>query len=170
MRKVGQSLLIFGALALLGASSSLIPDERTFSQQELKALYYADLGPATIDVSRYPQRQKARYLLFSRACSSCHTLARAINAPTTSRSAWKYYVFGMRLHGAVGGIAAFTSAEGHDIVEFLAYDAKVRKVENAAQFEKLTMKLEKRFAETIEERMSRLQRGTRRLLPMSHKR
>lgn len=154
--------LLWG-MALAGASAK---NGGEFTAKELQSLYYADLGPPAIDVSGYPQDQKARYRLFSRVCSRCHTLARAVNAPMTSRTAWELYVFGMRLRGRLGGGAGFSGDEGRRIVDFLVYDSKARKIDRAAQFEELTLKLQKRFAATIDERMRRLQRATPHPIPM----
>src|SRR5687768_15958120 len=52
------------------------PKRETFSEEELKALYYYDLGPKEIDVSDYPAKQQENYAVFRKACSHCHTLAR----------------------------------------------------------------------------------------------
>src|ERR1035437_3764784 len=53
-------------------------------------LYYADLGPDTIDVSDYPAQQKYNYARFEEECARCHTLARAINSPVESRLYWQF--------------------------------------------------------------------------------
>src|SRR6266849_943250 len=65
--------------------------QRTFSDTELSAKYYYDLGPAKIDASNYPQNQQKNYALFAKTCSQCHTLARPINSPRESYVAWKFY-------------------------------------------------------------------------------
>jgi hypothetical protein len=50
-----------------------------------------DGGPGTIDVSRYPEKQKKNYVMFSAKCSKCHPLARPINSRFTAEE-WKRYM------------------------------------------------------------------------------
>ena len=128
----------------------------TFTDKELQSIYYYDLGPDEIDVSSYPQRQKDQYALFAKTCSQCHTLARAINSPHVGRGAWEIYVLRMRLRSQFKGGTAITRKEAKAILNFLAYDAKVRKVSGKAEFKSLTRRLRKRFDETVDERMRRL--------------
>src|SRR5438552_11737061 len=39
-----------------------------------------DAGPDQVDVSKYPPEFQAKYRLFARRCSQCHTMARPINS------------------------------------------------------------------------------------------
>lgn len=39
-----------------------------------------DYGPGTVDISKYPPDLQAKYRLFARRCSQCHTIARPINS------------------------------------------------------------------------------------------
>ena len=130
-----------------------------FTKSELESMYYADLGPASIDVSKYPPRQQERYAVFSRVCSQCHTLARAVNSPTTTRDMWEYYIFKMRFWTKFEHGTRYTKQEGQEILDFLVYDAQTRKIHDRVEFEALTRKLQNRFRETIEERMHRLQQN-----------
>jgi hypothetical protein len=133
------------ALALLGAVSWGFAEEPP-------ALYHADLGPAKIDVTRYPRKQREAYGLFELRCAQCHTLARAINSPIATRSAWKHYIVGrMRVYGAVQGRTAYTKAEVKAITDFLVFDSNERKIKRRDEFDQLTEKLELRFAEMVEE-------------------
>jgi len=83
-----------------------------------------DSGPATIDVSKYPQQMKDTYTkLFSVKCKQCHTLARPINSTYVLQTEWDAYTKKMvRKPGA-----KISEAERRLIVGFLSYDAKVRK-------------------------------------------
>ncbi len=49
--------------------------------------YPNDAGPDTIDVSKYPPDVQAKYRLFARRCSQCHSIARPINAQFLELSA-----------------------------------------------------------------------------------
>lgn len=126
------------------------PDEDT--------LYYSDLGPAAIDVSGYPLQQRENYRLFERACSQCHTAARAINAPTVSRAFWQFYMSGMSTRSRVrtGAVAPITREESEAIMDFLEYDARERKVRRADDFDALTEALKERHQRVIDERLRRL--------------
>ncbi|MDE2490171.1 MAG: hypothetical protein KGM24_04945 [Elusimicrobia bacterium] len=122
------------------------------------ALFYSDLGPDAIDVSGYPAQQRYEYGVFVRACSACHTLARAINAPYASRGWWEFYMLGMRMRSRWQG-RPLTREESKAVLDFLEYDSRVRKVENAREFDALTEVLKKRFDASVAERMGRLQKG-----------
>ncbi len=50
-----------------------------------------DLGPGSVDVSRYPPEQKKTYEVYSAKCSKCHPLARSVNARFSAQE-WKKYM------------------------------------------------------------------------------
>lgn len=82
-----------------------------------------DKGPAKIDVSKYPAAMQNTYkALFSKKCSACHTIARAINCEFALDDEWERYI--KRMMRKSGKI---TADEGKQIFEFLAYDSKIRK-------------------------------------------
>lgn len=143
-------------LALAAALSAA-----SFTPAELRATYYSDLGPAEVDVSSYPKEQQANYEVFRLVCSRCHTPARALHSPVATREGWRGYVSEMRLRGKVKGFSDVTPEQAEAVVSFLAYDGKVRKLDGRAGFDEQTRRLQKRFWETIEERMRRLQRSPR---------
>jgi hypothetical protein len=80
-------------------------------------------GPATIDVSKYPQAIQDRYALFSQKCTQCHKLSRPINSDYALPSEWSRYIKRM-MHKPGSGIS---NSEGKKIYEFLVYDASARK-------------------------------------------
>src|SRR5271170_6222163 len=92
-----------------------------FTDQELKSLFYADVGPDSVNVSSYPKQQQEEYVVFQKSCSQCHTLARAINSPTVSRQAWEYYVLKMRMWMEPSHHSRYTREEAQKIIDFLAY-------------------------------------------------
>jgi hypothetical protein len=80
-------------------------------------------GPATIDVSKYPQGIQDNYAIFSQKCSQCHKLSRPINSDYVLPDEWSRYVKRM-MHKPGSGI---DSSDGKKIYEFLVYDSSVRK-------------------------------------------
>lgn len=80
-------------------------------------------GPATIDVSKYPQGIQENYEVFSQKCSQCHKLSRPINSDYALPDEWSRYIKRMMYKPGSG----ISSGEGKKIFEFLVYDASVRK-------------------------------------------
>jgi hypothetical protein len=80
-------------------------------------------GPATIDVSKYPDGIKDNYEVFSTKCTQCHKLSRPINSDYAAPDEWSRYIKRM-MHKPGSGIS---SAEGKQIYEFLVYDSSIRK-------------------------------------------
>ncbi len=80
-------------------------------------------GPATVDISKYPEAIKENYQVFSEKCTQCHKLSRPINSDYALPEEWSRYVKRM-MHKPGSGIG---SAEGKKIYEFLVYDSSVRK-------------------------------------------
>jgi hypothetical protein len=80
-------------------------------------------GPATIDVSKYPQGIQDNYALFSKKCSQCHKLSRPINSDYALPEEWSRYIKRMMYKPG----SNISSSDGKTIYEFLAYDASIRK-------------------------------------------
>jgi hypothetical protein len=80
-------------------------------------------GPATVDVSKYPDGIKENYEVFSVKCSQCHKLSRPINSDYALPEEWSRYIKRM-MHKPGSGISA---GDGKKIFDFLAYDSSVRK-------------------------------------------
>ena len=80
-------------------------------------------GPATIDVSKYPQGIQDNYALFSQKCSQCHRLSRPINSDYALPDEWSRYIKRMMYKPGSG----ISSGEGKKIYEFLVYDSSIRK-------------------------------------------
>ena len=131
---------------------------------DLKALYFADLGPDAIDVASYPKEQQERYQVFRRICSRCHTLARAVNSPRAGRATWDIYILGMRLRSTIAREDRYSKKEGRAVLDFLVYDAQRRKTGHP-EFELLCADLQSRFAGAIAERMRRLQERNPKISP-----
>src|SRR5579862_172724 len=80
-------------------------------------------GPATVDVSKYPDGIKENYETFSQKCAQCHKLSRPINSDYALPDEWSRYIKRMMYKPGSG----ISSGEGKKIYEFLVYDASVRK-------------------------------------------
>ena len=83
-----------------------------------------DKGPAKIDVSKYPPDMQKRYALFSKKCSSCHTIARPINCEFALEDEWERYIKRMMRKA---GPSLISADDGKQIYEFLVFDSKLRK-------------------------------------------
>jgi len=122
------------------------------------ALYPSDLGYETVDVSGYPLRIQADYLVYQRVCSKCHTLARANYAPHVGRAWWRFYIMGMRTRSSWKG-APLPREDVRAILDFLDYDSQARKLERRQEFEGISAELEHYFDVEMGSRMERLQKN-----------
>ncbi len=80
-------------------------------------------GPASINISKYPDGIKDNYEVFSTKCTQCHKLSRPINSDYALPDEWSRYIKRM-MHKPGSGISA---GDGKKIYEFLVYDASMRK-------------------------------------------
>ncbi len=80
-------------------------------------------GPATIDVSKYPDGIKENYEVFSTKCTQCHKLSRPINSDYALPDEWSRYIKRM-MYKPGSGISA---GDGKKIFDFLVYDSSIRK-------------------------------------------
>src|SRR6516165_9179719 len=80
-------------------------------------------GPATVNVSKYPDGIQENYEVFSQKCTQCHKLSRPINSDYALPDEWSRYVKRM-MHKPGSGIGA---TESKKIYEFLVYDSSIRK-------------------------------------------
>ncbi len=109
--------LVFGA-ATIGRAADENLDAATKARIER-----FEKGPATVDVSKYPEAIKDDYQVFSEKCSQCHKLSRPINSDYALPEEWSRYVKRM-MHKPGSGIGA---GDGKKIYDFLVYDSSVRK-------------------------------------------
>jgi hypothetical protein len=80
-------------------------------------------GPATINVSKYPEAIQEDYEVFSTKCTQCHKLSRPINSDYALPDEWSRYIKRM-MHKPGSGISA---GDGKKIYDFLVYDSSIRK-------------------------------------------
>jgi len=83
----------------------------------------AESGPATIDVSKYPQQIQDDYGPFSQKCALCHKLSRPVNSDYVLPGEWGRYIKRMMYKPGSG----INGTEAKQIYEFLVYDSSVRK-------------------------------------------
>jgi hypothetical protein len=120
-QKFNVFLLGVAALALFGAGMARAEDQL---DAETKArVDRFEKGPATIDVSKYPDGIKDNYEVFSTKCTQCHKLSRPINSDYAVPDEWSRYIKRM-MHKPGSGIS---SADGKKIYEFLVYDSSIHK-------------------------------------------
>src|ERR1700690_663163 len=119
--KLRASLLGVAVLVLLGAGGARAEDQLDAETKARIDKY--EQGPATIDVSKYPDTIQDDYQLFSQKCTQCHKLSRPINSDYALPDECSRYVKRM-MHKPGSGIDA---ADAKKIYEFLVYDSSVRK-------------------------------------------
>ena len=115
-------LLGAAAFALFGAGVTLADDQQLDAETKARIDKY-EQGPATVDVSNYPQGIQDNYETFSQKCAQCHKLSRPVNCDYALPDEWSRYVKRM-MHKPGSGI---DSADGKKIYGFLTYDSSVRK-------------------------------------------
>lgn len=138
-----------------------------------------DLGPADIDVSKYPAEHQKTYKELLPKCSKCHSVARVLNSQFVELSApdleaekktnpdilkdpaliqveaeiWKRYV--KRMMAKPG--CDIAPPDGKAIWQFLAYDGKKRKTgKNFAAWKAQRLKLLEQFKSKYPERYAEL--------------
>lgn len=124
LKKTRLPALLLGlpALALVGLNLCRAADENLDPATKARIERF-EKGPATVDISKYPDAIKEGYEVFSVKCSQCHKLSRPINSDYALPEEWSRYVKRM-MRKPGSGIGA---GDGKKIFEFLAYDSSVRK-------------------------------------------
>lgn len=117
-RSIAAALLAL--IAVSGIARAVRAQEEPVDPRILKY----DKGPAKIDVSKYPADMQKKYALFSKKCSSCHTIARPINCEFALDDEWERYIKRMMRKA---GPSLINADEGKQIFEFLSFDSKLRK-------------------------------------------
>ena len=111
------------ALALFAAGAVRAADDTPTDAETKARIDKFEQGPATVDVSKYPQGIQDNYDIFSQKCTQCHKLSRPINSDYAAPDEWSRYV--KRMMNKPG--SGINAADGKKIYEFLVYDSSVRK-------------------------------------------
>ena len=114
--------LLLGVVAL-ALTAGLARAEDQLDAETKARVDRFEKGPATIDVSKYPDGIKDNYEVFSTKCTQCHKLSRPINSDYATPDEWSRYIKRM-MHKPGSGIS---NADGKKIYEFLVYDSSTRK-------------------------------------------
>lgn len=109
------------ALALVWAGAARAEDELDAATKARVEAF--EKGPATINISKYPEALKENYELFSQKCTQCHKLSRPVNCDYALPDEWSRYVKRMMRKPGSG----ISTGEAKKIYEFLVYDSSVRK-------------------------------------------
>jgi cytochrome c5 len=115
--------LLLCAIALSLSAPALAPADEPLDAETKARVERFEKGPATVDVSKYPQGIQDNYQVFAEKCTQCHKLSRPINSDYALPAEWERYVKRM-MHKPGSGIG---SSEGKKIFDFLVYDSSVRK-------------------------------------------
>jgi len=122
LSKCSLFLLGVATLAVTASSVAHAADDQLDAATKARIERF-EKGPATIDVSKYPQAIQDRYAIFSQKCSQCHKLSRPINSDYALPSEWSRYIKRMMYKPGSG----ISRGDGKKIYEFLVYDSSVRK-------------------------------------------
>src|SRR5512146_619675 len=82
---LGLAIAAAAAMSARAADQPLDPETKARIERFEK-------GPATIDVSKYPDGIKENYETFSQKCSQCHKLSRPINSDYATHDEWSRYI------------------------------------------------------------------------------
>ena len=88
---------------------------------------------------------ESTYALFEKECARCHTLARAVNSPVQSRLYWRFHLVRMSLHSRLRHEGPISPQDMKAILDFLEYDAQIRKMKDKKKFDEQTEELQRRF-------------------------
>jgi len=124
MRRMNVSaIMALGVLLGASATTSILAADDALDAETKARVERFEKGPATVDVSKYPDGIKEDYEVFSAKCSQCHKLSRPINSDYALPDEWSRYIKRM-MHKPGSGISA---GDGKKIYDFLVYDSSVRK-------------------------------------------
>jgi len=98
-------------VAALALTAGLARAETNSTRKPRRESIALKKGPATIDVSKYPDGIKDNYEVFSTKCTQCHKLSRPINLRLRTPDEWSRYIKRM-MHKPGSGIS---SADGKKI-------------------------------------------------------
>src|SRR6202142_128369 len=86
-------VVLFVIMFIFAGSRMVRSDDGNLDDAAKARIAKAEQGPATIDVSKYPQKIQDIYTdIFSQKCMQCHRLSRPINSDFALPSEWEGYV------------------------------------------------------------------------------
>jgi hypothetical protein len=124
MKKMNKKLIILVGIVLgAGLPITVRAADENLDPATKARVERFEKGPATIDVSKYPDGIKENYEVFSTKCTQCHKLSRPINSDYALPEEWSRYIKRM-MYKPGSGIGA---GDGKKIFDFLVYDSSIRK-------------------------------------------
>ncbi len=117
------ALLAGAGVTVLTTTSACGAADENLDPETKARIERFEKGPATVDISKYPEGIKENYEVFSTKCSQCHKLSRPINSDYALPDEWSRYIKRM-MHKPGSGISA---GDGNKIYDFLVYDSSIRK-------------------------------------------
>jgi len=116
------TVVLLGCAALASFVGGLLADDQLDDATKARIERF-EKGPATVNVSSYPQSIQDNYALFSQKCSQCHRLSRPINSDYVLPDEWARYIKRM-MYKPGSNISA---DDAKKIYDFLVYDSSIRK-------------------------------------------
>lgn len=123
MKNIHLQFMLALGLVLLTSATRVARAQEPLDPETKARIDRFEKGPATVDISKYPDGIKENYDVFSQKCSQCHKLSRPINSDYALPDEWSRYIKRM-MHKPGSGINA---GDGKKIYDFLVYDSSVRK-------------------------------------------
>jgi hypothetical protein len=123
MNVIKAQMIVLGLVLAAPATRIARAAEENLDPETKARIERFEKGPATVDISKYPDGIKENYEVFSTKCTQCHKLSRPINSDYALPDEWSRYIKRMMYKPGSG----ISSAEGKKIFDFLVYDSSVRK-------------------------------------------
>jgi cytochrome c5 len=123
MKKMNKQIIVMLGLVLGASVTTAVRAAEELDAATKARVERFEKGPATIDVSKYPDGIKENYEVFSTKCTQCHKLSRPINSDYALPEEWSRYIKRM-MYKPGSGISA---GDGKKIFDFLVYDSSIRK-------------------------------------------
>jgi hypothetical protein len=114
--------ILFGAALLVLSGAGIVTGDTLDAETKARVERF-EKGPATINVSGYPQGIQDNYQLFSQKCTQCHKLSRPINSDYAVPSEWSRYI--KRMMNKPG--SGINGGDAKKIYDFLVFDSAIRK-------------------------------------------
>ncbi len=116
------AVVLLGWAAMASVAGGLLAEDQLDAATKARVERF-EKGPATVDVSKYPQSIQDNYALFSQKCTQCHRLSRPINSDYALPDEWSRYIKRMMYKPG----SNISGDDAKKIYDFLVYDSSVRK-------------------------------------------
>src|ERR1039457_729079 len=85
------AIIGMAAITLIGSCPTVVAEDQLDAETKARVEKF-EKGPASVDVSKYPDGIKENYQTFTEKCSQCHKLSRPINSDYALPVEWERYV------------------------------------------------------------------------------